>query len=532
MTLAIQDLPPKVLTCLFHHLAEQASTTIYHWIPAATHVCKQWRTVALTTPRLWTTVHTGVNFPVGLIEELLKRSKPLPITVVHHFPTLKYEDLSVYGIDKVILHSDRFRNLDFIGTRAWQRELLQAVIGSASYPAVESISCDDFTLSKARGHIPYMVSQAARLSQLSINCPSSNLSTVLPLPLNSTLSSLSISTKMDVGMVLGTLSNCPNLSSVVLDGITQLTSAHLQSLPEPTLERLEILRLKGDAESCVKTLENLRIPIEASIHVLPTSRHSFNIFRKLVDFVKAKISNEQSPAKLLSFSIETIANDQTHLLSCWTEPLPSIHLVQGALNCDLRPKVLLSLPSQGDLDDAFNYVYTTLNLETAQTLFLKGTNQRGLRDQNIVLFRSILHQSLELRSLVFFDWNAESVASFLQPEVDDLHVFPRLFLPALEEFSAWNMTWRSPWETHLSGVLQRRARTGIPVKKVALRQSQGMMDHADVRELLQFVETVELGDAYPEPVEHTFGASDSEDYIGDDLEPGFEFEFDEDGTMI
>ena len=88
---SITRLPPELLTEIFLHFAdlERASAvrpyhcatpyggghqvgSVYNWVRIA-HVCHHWREVALTAPRLWTTISVGYN--VAPVREMLQRAK-------------------------------------------------------------------------------------------------------------------------------------------------------------------------------------------------------------------------------------------------------------------------------------------------------------------------------------------------------------------------------------------------------------------------------------------------------------------------
>lgn len=79
----INRLPPEVLSEIFiHHRyvdSELNWSRRYQWIKI-THVCHYWRSIALSSPRLWTTIKPHKNIEV--IKEVLIRAKKAPLSVL------------------------------------------------------------------------------------------------------------------------------------------------------------------------------------------------------------------------------------------------------------------------------------------------------------------------------------------------------------------------------------------------------------------------------------------------------------------
>lgn len=71
----VSQLPEELLSEIFI-LARDASAYMDKMLPPASHVCQEWRGIALRCPALWTSVDCMY---LRLVEELLPRARTLPI---------------------------------------------------------------------------------------------------------------------------------------------------------------------------------------------------------------------------------------------------------------------------------------------------------------------------------------------------------------------------------------------------------------------------------------------------------------------
>lgn len=74
----VYRLPPEILGIVFTILASGILYRPYEWI-TFTHVCHEWRQVALNTPRAWNRISMRNNFQ--FMSELFARSKQCPLDV-------------------------------------------------------------------------------------------------------------------------------------------------------------------------------------------------------------------------------------------------------------------------------------------------------------------------------------------------------------------------------------------------------------------------------------------------------------------
>ena len=108
----IHRLPPEVLACILlcvntydltlplnytdHTDLEESLANHFEWSPLnLSGVCRYWRNVALTTPRLWTKIYTGPD-SIELVRLFLLRSKGAPLKVFADITSAC--DISTFGL--------------------------------------------------------------------------------------------------------------------------------------------------------------------------------------------------------------------------------------------------------------------------------------------------------------------------------------------------------------------------------------------------------------------------------------------------
>lgn len=98
-TIPISDLANELLTMIFHFgqaISKEATEHRHkseayhrHFEILASHVCRQWRAVAVQNPLLWTTVHFRIHphdldLPYGMASAYLERSRNVPVNLTVH----------------------------------------------------------------------------------------------------------------------------------------------------------------------------------------------------------------------------------------------------------------------------------------------------------------------------------------------------------------------------------------------------------------------------------------------------------------
>lgn len=102
-SLTISRLPPEILLGIFSLIVEDWGSRLswnirwfdrmenyiyapsYTWLPRITHVCSQWRDIALQSPMLWRHVIVSRRNSLRI---MLKRSQGVPISVYSYIQTI------------------------------------------------------------------------------------------------------------------------------------------------------------------------------------------------------------------------------------------------------------------------------------------------------------------------------------------------------------------------------------------------------------------------------------------------------------
>jgi len=91
------QLPPEILTRILYLAVDHGSEEHAEQVIPLTHVCRYWRTLLLSYPRMWSTLCMKPGNP-SVISEWLVRSENVPLTVIaefidtYHHPPCRYED--------------------------------------------------------------------------------------------------------------------------------------------------------------------------------------------------------------------------------------------------------------------------------------------------------------------------------------------------------------------------------------------------------------------------------------------------------
>ncbi|KAF8880985.1 hypothetical protein BD779DRAFT_1675654 [Infundibulicybe gibba] len=85
------DLPPEIIEIIFLTLCSPKTIFPLRGDPRllVTHVCSQWRAIALATPSLWANIHIPLNFPPPYdhVRTWISRSAQSPLSVGSYGPT-------------------------------------------------------------------------------------------------------------------------------------------------------------------------------------------------------------------------------------------------------------------------------------------------------------------------------------------------------------------------------------------------------------------------------------------------------------
>ena len=282
----ISRLPDEVLAGAFLQLnlffrndqLQWRSIDRYRWITVC-QVCVHWRSVALSTPRLWNDI--TVTRSLGWMREVLARSQRAPLRVRIALTSL------VDGMGEsarlVLRELGRIEDL-VIGVSADALEILRAL--DAPAPLLRSLNIEGVRqrMSRQPGGErqippPQVLARAttAQLEQLDLlHC---KFPWNLPVPFTSLTHLKVVGTGADrppIAHVIMTLASFKILESLDLEGMIPTLTEGATALPTPAMvvrfPRLKRLRLVGETMNCANLLNRLVFPSSVSIALECTSK--------------------------------------------------------------------------------------------------------------------------------------------------------------------------------------------------------------------------------------------------------------------
>lgn len=252
-------LPAEIMASIFSYLTQlQSKHRKWYWI-TVTHVCRNWRQIAMENPELWSCIYSLRHRDA--VEIFLKRSKAASLTV--------HVDIRV-GIsnyDLVLEQWPRIRSLELTGIRNVLRQDLHNSIPTSSKLVNLDLKCYRFNRYL---DVSKIVQSALQLKTLTLNgcylswpsCTLENLSELVLESINTD------SFKPNIVDVLNILMRSPKLKVLKLDDVGPL-DASTESLPLVKLSNLEVLRMTYiDARVCFRLLRLLEHWERACWHIL------------------------------------------------------------------------------------------------------------------------------------------------------------------------------------------------------------------------------------------------------------------------
>ena len=97
------QLPPEILTRILYLAVDHDSEAHTEQVIPLTHVCRYWRALLLSYPRMWSTICMKPGNP-SLISEWLARSQKVPLTIIAEFsdayehPPCRYKDSTTMAL--------------------------------------------------------------------------------------------------------------------------------------------------------------------------------------------------------------------------------------------------------------------------------------------------------------------------------------------------------------------------------------------------------------------------------------------------
>ena len=271
----ISVLPPELLARIFrfHALVEPPWSRMQNlgWI-GVTHVCRQWRQVALDDSSLWATI-TGFYPSAEWVSESLVRARTAPLVIDFLF-TPRLEILSMFPPHVSHIRELRLRNLspfhyqgvqEICASEAPILEHLELALGLAPYPITFPTFHELAGTTPFNGRTPKL--RTLSLTQISIPwslIPRGQL-TQLKITLFEEISTVDISPTVDSNQLIDLLINSPELEGLVLDFCLPFMLSQVSHEQPIHLPRLSRLRLAGSTFNVTNLLSLLRLPSSTTL---------------------------------------------------------------------------------------------------------------------------------------------------------------------------------------------------------------------------------------------------------------------------
>jgi hypothetical protein len=358
---AVARLPPDVLVMVFEqcrHLNPQWTgvLSLLRQLPVEvrlSHVCSQWRAVALSTPSLWSSIHFPFEHKEESLHEYLKRSEG-SLLQVYLGPWAKYSNLERTLTTVLMPHVGRFHELVL---DAVSRETLSALLHAfrdEAAPALRRLRVMCRGTIITHGPLP-VVNIFTKGAPLLTDVRLDNVPVLLPNP-GAEMLSFSVYPGPQFPMSRSgfhqVLAACPSLKSLHLRGFVELIAqAPISPIHLPTLRELvvngrilanglHLFDLISAPNIDTLILEDVKLHSLASIHKFIARSHP-HAFQSLTKLRYVRCEFEPMDVHLLratpSISELVLSVDK------------NMHLIRLLVNCDKQAAMYGCPPMWPDL---------------------------------------------------------------------------------------------------------------------------------------------------------------------------------------
>ncbi|KAH9984213.1 hypothetical protein BJV77DRAFT_212406 [Russula vinacea] len=281
----ISRLPPETLTAIFSFLPQvlpPSTSVTRRGNPAricVTHVCRQWREIALEYPRLWSYINFTKLAPAAMAEILARaRTMPLHLEANPVYWITEKNDAFERQLEAHISHTR------YLSIRGQIHAALERLVSSA--PILESLSLSHTSYDTCRFRLPQLVIPinlfnciTPKLTSLELeNCHISWKSPLLRGLRNLKVLNPYTGTRdwegRELKHLLDALNDMPQLETLILytsndTELTPLAAAPLKSRSSRvvTLPSLTGLHISASARDCAFALAHLVLPALSWLHV-------------------------------------------------------------------------------------------------------------------------------------------------------------------------------------------------------------------------------------------------------------------------
>ena len=485
----VSSLPPDVFAAIFSLLCIPGTSSLdgkpdHHLARVlVSHVCHQWRSIALNEPLLWSHVDFTTPSLVGVAETLV-RAKSVPLHLEASVSRHRgWDNVRSSTFRKELrAHLPHTLHLRTSAKPVHLQSTLNVLVSPA--PTLEYLSLSSRVRRLGRGMVEELLcipdtlfdGSAPRLSCLELrNCNISWTS-----PLLKRLKCLEILTPSadawpKLAVWLGALDEMPQLTTLTLHSASPSAPSFPidveRTVTLPSLTRLDIL---ASPEDCALALAHLDLPALASLCLTAFSFHLTNSgdVQKLLPYIVRHVYGPQDTQPLQSVLFLTEGNHVNVL--AW--PVPDIDIVVHdpltLLAATLPTRVALSFRNDDwfSLDERIEILNTVMAGLPLDGLVTLAAHVYGSRHDGDVPTQHLWHHlSPKWPLLRRVRLAPHTVHGFIDMLLEDNGERERPLLPSLKELVVVYPSLFALSFLPLCDALMRRVEQGVPVDMLDLR---------------------------------------------------------------
>ena len=476
----ISSLPPEVFATIFSFvrlpdciLAEPDQLACVR----VSHVCNQWREIALNQPLLWSHIDFTAVTPAGAAE-MLSRARTVPLHLEAMLPVCHRDDSWFNSFQKELqAHVTHTSHLSISAGPLRLRKIFEGFILPA--PTLDHLSLSveehEHSISQQRVSIPDNIFAGAtpKLCCLVLkNCDISWKSPLLRGLIHLDIRTPSVSKKPSLAAWLDMLDEMPQLKTLALDSATPIVSNDSSLPPEVhrvvTLPSLIHLELSAYARECGLALAHLALPALNWLCLMVKScSWDGSDVREVLPYVSRHAHGSQDVQPLQSLFVQS-EKSRVHIMA-WTKPDIDIELRSPiALFVATRSARVTFIAtsdfwSPGVDMDVFIDAMETLPLNSIVTF--TAQDHRRLLDKEVWLHRVPTWPLLQRVRLT--PSAARGLRGLLLEE--DHWERENVMLPSLTNLVLVQSTLSACRTLRLCDVLMKRVEQGVPLETLDLR---------------------------------------------------------------
>lgn len=316
----VSRLVPDTISEILVYVAHDGIDHGYDWLKV-THVCHEWRNIALHSPRVWN--HLRLTADAGLAKELIARSKEAPLYV-----TMTCSILQI-PIGLVFSQLNRIRALQLTLDPASPNTCIPSPFFAPELRHLELVDCYSHFTDNIPS--PFEELDAPKLEQLEA-CFSTFYVPWTSVLFKSSITHLHLQSLFPLDHtpheILAALARMPNLKFLSLFCVLSPCESSLDSRTIVHLPHLETLVLADDCDRCVSLFHHIVFPPNVTLRIL-LARYGEETLVQLSRQIVANLSDPHSS----NASIRSLlCTDRS--FAAWRKQLRVTETVKHDRDCD------------------------------------------------------------------------------------------------------------------------------------------------------------------------------------------------------